>query len=328
MASKNSYPLIRGRQMRVTRLDGCGNPMVGPGNTAVTEGFVSVAATAQTTEAEAIEVTNANGKICARDPGSPEFNGYSVDITFCDVQPCVFEIMTGQKPVKDALGDTVGFKMNSSIDQSAQAFALEIWAGVPGVACSTQGGASSGYILFPYITSGTVGDFTVENAAINFAVTGAMTKDGNNWGAGPYTPVPGADGTTPARLPERLDTDDHLYVVWTPIPPPEPTDGCVELVAPTPIDITGVTAGKPGSFVPGNADLPASLAALKAHAVVGDAGTSKPTVAWLNGEYVVLGDRTHAHWNGTAWAAGASTAPVVLMASASAKPAPTSGKRS
>jgi len=303
MASKSAFPLIKGRKMRVTRLDGCGNPMYGAGSSAVTDGFVSVAATAQVTEATAIEVTNANGKICARDPGSPEFNGYSLVVTFCDVQPCIFEMMTGQPPVVDASGATVGFKMNSSIDQSAQAFALEIWAGVPGVACDVAGGGSYGYILFPYISSGTIGDFTVENAAINFAVNGAMTKDGNNWGAGPYKPVPGADGSTPTQLPELLDGDDHLYVVYTPINPPDATDGCVELVALPPIKITGVTAGAPGSFLPKNATLPATLVALKADTVVGDAGTHKPTTAWTTGQNVKLVTGT-AFWNGTTWTTG------------------------
>lgn len=236
MASRNSFPLIRGRRMRVTRLDGCGNidTTTDPtGAMVVTDGFVSVAATAQITEAEAIEVTNANGKICARDPGSPDFNGYALEITFCDVQPCTFEIMTGQDPVVDAAGQTIGFKMNSSVDQTAKAFALEIWAGVPGEACTTTGGGSYGYVLFPFIGAGTVGDFTIENAAINFVVSGANTKDGNVWAQGPYDVLmEDVAGTpTPGPLPDPLDANDHLYVVYTELEPPEITDGCVALPA-------------------------------------------------------------------------------------------------
>jgi hypothetical protein len=70
------------------------------------------------------------------------------------------------------------------------------------------------------------------------------------------------------------------------------------------VPITSVTAGAPGSFAPGNATLPSSLAALKANSTVGDAGTSKPGSAWTQGQYVVLADATEASWNGTAWAAG------------------------
>jgi hypothetical protein len=67
---------------------------------------------------------------------------------------------------------------------------------------------------------------------------------------------------------------------------------------------TGVTAGTPGAFVPPDA-IPGSLTTLKADPVIGDAGTSKPGATWTTGQYVVLGDASQAHWNGTAWATGA-----------------------
>jgi len=312
MATKNNYSLIRGRRMRVTRLDGCGQPIYGAESSqAVTDGFVSIAFTAQTTEAEEIIITNANGQTCARDAGSPEFNGYQLEITFCGVQPCIFEMITGQPPVTDYQGDTVGFKMNTAIDQSSSAFALEVWAGVPGVECTTGGGGSYGYILVPFVSSGVVGDFTIENGAVNFVVNGASTKDGNGWGAGPYDVVPDLAGA-PAQLPIPLDKDDHLYVVWTPVNPPEVTDGCVPVVAPDPIPLTGVTAGEPGTWAPANGTVPADLTALKADPVVGDMGTAKPTTAWTVGQYVDLGDNSDAYWDGTAWQAG--VAPDVAVA--------------
>jgi hypothetical protein len=70
------------------------------------------------------------------------------------------------------------------------------------------------------------------------------------------------------------------------------------------VAITGVSAGTPGAFAPGGATLPANLSALKADPVVGDAGTSKPGTAWTTGQWVNLGDGSHAYWNGTAWAVG------------------------
>lgn len=82
-------------------------------------------------------------------------------------------------------------------------------------------------------------------------------------------------------------------------------------LVPPVIPITGVTAGTPGTFVPANATLPANLAALQAHSVVGNAGTNKPgPVPWTVGQFVVLGDASQAHWN-AAWAVGA--APVVFV---------------
>lgn len=70
------------------------------------------------------------------------------------------------------------------------------------------------------------------------------------------------------------------------------------------VAITGVTAGTPGEFTPAGASAPADLAALKADPVVGDSGTAEPGSAWTTGQYVVLGDNSHAYHDGTAWAAG------------------------
>lgn len=58
---------------------------------------------------------------------------------------------------------------------------------------------------------------------------------------------------------------------------------------------TGVTS--PGSFTPPGAMAPPDLA--------GMAGiTASPATAWAPGQYVVLGDGSQAHWDGTAWVAG------------------------
>lgn len=65
----------------------------------------------------------------------------------------------------------------------------------------------------------------------------------------------------------------------------------------TPPTATGATAGTPGSFTP-DGSTPATLAALQGLGALGQ------TTAWTTGEFVVLGDESEAHWNGTAWAAG------------------------
>lgn len=70
------------------------------------------------------------------------------------------------------------------------------------------------------------------------------------------------------------------------------------------VAITGVTAGSPGAFQPGDATLPSSLAALKVNSVVGDDGTNKPSAMWSSGQYVVLADASEAYWTGIAWTEG------------------------
>lgn len=306
MANPKSFPLVRGRIMRVTRVDGCCAPAYGEDNQVVTEGFVSVALTANVNEAEEITIVNANGKTCVRDPGCPEFQGYGVEITFCEVSPCLFSIVTGQPVVTDAAGNVIGFRMNSGVSVCDTGFALEVWMGVPGVACTGDVGAY-GYLLLPCLQGGVIGDFTIENAAITFTVTGASTKDGNGWGIGPYDVV--GDGTTgtPGKLPQPLDSDDHLYAIFTTVAPPAPTDGCVELVPPVVVPATGATevAGAAGTWSPAGATPPATVADLIAGTPNAVAAT--PTAAWGTGSYVQTGTAGalgQATWNGTAWVAG------------------------
>ena len=65
---------------------------------------------------------------------------------------------------------------------------------------------------------------------------------------------------------------------------------------------TGATGvGSPGKFTPPGAMPPANLAAMTGI-------TASPATAWGTGQYVVLGDGSAAHWNGTAWVSGVAAA--------------------
>jgi hypothetical protein len=64
---------------------------------------------------------------------------------------------------------------------------------------------------------------------------------------------------------------------------------------------TGATAGTPGTWTPAGSVPPANLAALTTAA---PAIVASPATAWTTGQYVLLGDASHAHWNATAWVTG------------------------
>lgn len=291
--SSQCFSLVRGRALRVTRLDGCGRVLLGAGSQVTTEGFISVGLTANTEEGETISVTNAAGKVCILDEPSPSFTGYSIEVSFCGVDPELFALMTGQRVVLNAAGtDAIGFRMNSGINLGDQGFALEMWSNVPVAACDASGGASFGYFLIPFIQGGVLGDFTVENGAINFTLTGATSKDGSEWGVGPYDVVRDDSGVAGPLL-EAIDPKDHLHMQLTTVAPPDPTCGATELG----VAATGATAGTPATLTPANSYAPASLADA-------DSLTATPATAWTTGQYVVLGDGTNAYWDGTAWVEG------------------------
>jgi hypothetical protein len=251
-----SFPLVRGRTMRVVKLNGCGQPITDPAKSAmaVTSGFVSVALTANINEPEAIEVKNADGQTCVRDAGTAEFTGYNVDITFCNVMPCVFSMLTGQDVMtgyKNGTDDTdpepvIGFTMDSARKASDSAFSLEVWARSPSPSgCDDSGNVitvdpdadPSGYLVLPFLKAGVIGDLTIENGAVSFVVSGAVSQDGNQWGKGPFPVLTENTGTkaapqyTPAKLAKPLTKTDHLGVFYTTLKPPAETDGCVPFVA-------------------------------------------------------------------------------------------------
>lgn len=289
------YPVVRGRRLRATRLDGCGNPVLGPDSTVVTGGFISVALTANIEEGEAINVTNANGDVCVLDQPCPKFQDYSVVVTFCDVNPVLFNLMSGQPLVENG-ADTVGFRVNSDVDACDSGFALELWTGVPSDACEVGANASYGYMLLPFVQGGVLGDFTVENAAINFTLTGARTKKGGGWGVGPYDVV--SDAGTPSPLATAIAAGDHLHLERTSVAPPDADCDASELGTLA----TGATQGAPGTYTPANSYGPFDLTELQTSGI-----TASPNTDWIAGNYITLRNGTKAHWNGTAWTAGVST---------------------
>jgi hypothetical protein len=293
--SSQCFSLVRGRALRVTKSDGCGRVLLGPSSQVTTEGFISVGLTANNEEGETISVTNAAGKVCILDEPSPSFTGYNIEVAFCGVDPELFSLMTGQPVVLNADGtDAIGFRMNSGINLGDSGFALELWSNVPVAACDASGGSSYGYFLIPFAQGGVLGDFTVENGAINFTLTGATSKDGNEWGVGPYDVVRDETGTAGPLL-EPLDSKDHLHMQLTTVAPPAPTCGADELGVPA----TGADAATtPATLIPANSYPPADLA----DAATGF--TATPATAWTAGQYVTLGDGSQAHWDGTAWVAG------------------------
>src|SRR5262245_8253308 len=300
--SSRCFPLVGGRVMRVTRLDGCGRPVYGECSAVVSDGFVSIAATANIDEGDTIEVKNANGKMCVRQQPCPILTNYGLELTFCQVDPDLYALLSGQDVVLDPTsGDVIGFRVNTGVSLCDTGFALEVWSNVPGVACgpgATAAGAF-GYLLYPFVQGGVFGDFTIENDAVSFVISNATTKSGGGWGNGPYDIALGTGGA-PGPLTDPIHNDDHLHVQLTEVAPPEPTCGCIPVDDPTLPDATGATAGAPGvagTWTPTASNRPDTLADMTGI-------TATPNTAWVADTFVVLGGGSEAHWTGTAWAAG------------------------
>jgi hypothetical protein len=242
---------VKGRRLRVTRLDSCGRPVYGEDSQAVSKGFINVAFTANTTESDEINLTNAAGEVCVYEASVQTLTGYTLEIQFCGVDPDLLSIVTGQPVVLGADGETViGFDIDTSVDLADVNFGFELWLGAPtsNTACAPGSTGKFGYLLLPYLSGGILGDFTVENAAVTFTITGSATKDGNAWGVGPYNDIMlnNATPAVPGPMPSPVSATTALRLIEVDLLPPEPECGSRPLLDPSLPSLTSVTGTPDG----------------------------------------------------------------------------------
>ncbi len=226
--STKCYAPVGGHTMRVTTLDACKAPVTdGDCPFVVSDGFVSVAVTANIDDGTAVEIKNARGNLCINRPAKPKIKNYSVTVNFCGVDPDLYSKFSGQDVVLDAQGDVVGFDVDVELDTSVGGVGLEVWSEIPGAACSVTGGDGVwGYTLFPALQYGVIGDFTIEDNAVSFSISG-MTTVNNDWGVGPYD-VQLDIADAPGPLVTAITPSKHLRSFRTEVAPPDTACGCPE----------------------------------------------------------------------------------------------------
>jgi hypothetical protein len=214
------YTVVRGKRMRVTRLDECGNVPDAPGNqNVVTSGFVTVSLTAVIEEGDDIVQKNANGDLVVNDRSRNQFKRWDVAAEFAQVDPAILSLMTNARLEEDFGSNVVGVRQpeGGTIDS----FALEVWTGVPGTDCVPDMPSNYGYLLLPFVVGGPLGDITIENGAATFSVA-SYTRGAGGWGKGPYDVVATDAENTAGPLAVDMGSDEHLLMRLTTIEPPEP----------------------------------------------------------------------------------------------------------
>lgn len=220
---------IQGTTMRVQTVNSCGTPNVGSCVSAVSAGFVSVEQQDQVESGQEIVVLNAAGQMCVNEKSPTQLKWIEVTITFCNVDPELFNLITGSTLVLNdaASPSAVGFQTRTS-NYATGAFALEVWTNMSAAQCATVGTQSLvpyGYFLLPNVVEGRVGDLKIENGAVSFSVMG-RTKQGTNWGTGPKNVLANMTTGAAQKLLTALPSDTHRHLQWTYLAPPTPSCGC------------------------------------------------------------------------------------------------------
>jgi hypothetical protein len=182
-------------------------------------------------------VKNGDGVFCVKETNPPVLKWINLVLTFCNVDPELVNIMSAEPLVYDDAASPRATGFNTQEGSAANAnFALEGWTRLSGLSTPCTGGVEYGYVLFPWVVEGTIGDMTFENGAVSFVLNG-RTKSGSAWGTGPYfvdySDNPAGSTTNIALLTPITSTQHHRMFI-TRKPPPTAACGCTALNSLTP----------------------------------------------------------------------------------------------
>lgn len=248
MTRAKTVSFLRGKRIRATKLNSSGAPLVGDSSVVVSKGFITIGMTTNTESGDAISQVNANGESCILEAAVDTFTGIGVEAEFCGVDFALFEMVTGQPVVLDDGGVVVGITESTDVQLGSINWALEMWLGVTTSEAPVTGSQGQfGYILLPRLGGGVISDISVENGAINFKLTGMVTKNGNKWGVGPYLVDLTAGVASTLRRP--ILANDHRRIQMVEVAPPEPESGAMPLLDPSKPAVTSLTATPTGKVV-------------------------------------------------------------------------------
>lgn len=221
-------------RVRVTKLDTCGIPVTGSCSKVVSDGIITVELTKEYEDRQEFFVKNGDGTFCVKETNPPILKWVNINATFCNVDPEMLNIVTGNPLVADN-ADTprnTGYSEEENAVLNSN-FALEGWSRISGsnVPCTGVNQTEYGYWLFPWVIEGTIGDITLQNDTVSFIYSG-RTRSGSPWGTGPYT-VDLSDATATLNNPIRLVTPigslQHYRMFLTRMAPPASACGCQAL---------------------------------------------------------------------------------------------------
>ena len=112
------FAQVRGRVVRVTRLDACGNPDPGASAVAVTDNITKITLEVVTDEGTNIRIRNFEDRVKVKDDAFTDVLGLTMSTTLCLTDPGFISVLTGQPVVMDDDGNVVGFDMNTGIEQT------------------------------------------------------------------------------------------------------------------------------------------------------------------------------------------------------------------
>jgi hypothetical protein len=226
------YTVFRVPAVRATQLDSCGIAQTGACEQVVSSGLISVAQAPEYEARQDYFTLNADAQPCITDTAPPILKWINVTIVFCQVDPQLLSMLSGEPLVLDdaTTPNVVGWDTAVGSVNSVN-FALETWTRIGGSNACNGANVNYGYFLLPWVTEGTIGDVTLQNGAANFTVTG-RTNANSPWGTGPYNVLINQTGTNanfPGKMLTAIGANTHRRIQLVNLAPPTAQCGCQAL---------------------------------------------------------------------------------------------------
>ncbi len=223
------YTPFKVPRVRITKLNSCGQVVTGSCSQVVTDGIISIAMTKNYEDREEFFIKNGDGTFCVRETTAPILKWIDLVLTFCNVDPDIVNLVAAEPlyTSDDAAATKIGWSTTEGSAANVN-FGFEGWTRLSGTGALCTGGQEFGYVLFPWVVEGTIGDMTLENGVANFVVN-ARTHGNSLWGVGPYNvDLSDAAGTlnNPIPMLTPITSTQHHRMFLTRLAPPASACGC------------------------------------------------------------------------------------------------------
>jgi len=216
---------LKGRVIRLIKLDVCGNPVTGASSAVVVmDGFISMKATPQFEDGTTYIKKRADGLLCVNQMDPSQMKWVDLDGDWCVMDPDAIVLMNGARLIsQSATGTGAIFNNITTVNQH---FSLEIWQEVAGAgACNAAGIQQFIYWAFPNVFNARVQDFTAEQDALEWKEQAtALASVSTRWGS-----LPTANPPSSYLSGSSFQTGDVYGYNLTTTPPPAASCGAVLL---------------------------------------------------------------------------------------------------
>lgn len=241
-----TYGIVKARRARFTLVDACGMPIAGPRSRLTTSGIITLTAEPVMREAEELEQTNGEGRVCVADRTPAERKWWSIGLELCKVNTCLLNMAMEWGIVAGYDGAAIGFDDRKST-RPDRGLAVELWAGVGSedecdeiptdddiLLTGALGGGSTkyGYLAWPAVKEFALGGGLDIGAKVSTFKLSGITNSPVRWGLGPYNVVAGDAQNTARRMLTAIPVGTHFRSFETTIAPPEADEDCCPLVLP------------------------------------------------------------------------------------------------